>query len=260
MTSAKLGEATDRWHAVRRFIRARLDRKSELGLRLTVNVILFGGRDLGVRRPARGSARQRDARRVGRAHQRVGARARDGGRPPILPRRHARRLARRVGDHVAVRGLAALATASASCSGRGSRATSAAASLQLVLKTTIHRDRPQYAAAYLHGQSYSFPSGHTMSATICWSLMVVCAGLSLGWHGATPSATLRRLDDDHPADRLQPTLPRRALPERRTRRPHHRHGVGRALHDGDPHRGQRRSRTRAGDVQRLSGDGERVRR
>jgi undecaprenyl-diphosphatase len=22
-----------------------------------------------------------------------------------------------------------------------------------------------------------------MSATICWSLMVVCAGLSLGWHG-----------------------------------------------------------------------------
>jgi undecaprenyl-diphosphatase len=55
--------------------------------------------------------------------------------------------------------------------------------LQLVLKTTIHRDRPQYAAAYLHGQSYSFPSGHTMSATICWSLMVVCAGLSLGWHG-----------------------------------------------------------------------------
>ena len=65
-----------------------------------------------------------------------------------------------------------------------------------MLKRTIHRDRPQYAAAYLHGQSYSFPSGHTMSATICWSLMVVCAGLSLGWHGAR-RATLRRLDDDH---------------------------------------------------------------
>src|SRR5262249_24330892 len=41
MTSTKLGEATDRWHQLRRFARARLDRKSELGLRLTVNVILF---------------------------------------------------------------------------------------------------------------------------------------------------------------------------------------------------------------------------
>src|SRR5690349_14493393 len=41
MTSTKLGEATDRWHRLRRFVRARLDRKSELGLRLTINVILF---------------------------------------------------------------------------------------------------------------------------------------------------------------------------------------------------------------------------
>ena len=54
--------------------------------------------------------------------------------------------------------------------------------VQLMLKMTIHRDRPQYAASYLHGQSYSFPSGHTMSATISWLLMVVCAGLALGWH------------------------------------------------------------------------------
>ena len=41
MTSTKLEEAAGRWQQLRRFARARLDRKSELGLRLTINVILF---------------------------------------------------------------------------------------------------------------------------------------------------------------------------------------------------------------------------
>lgn len=40
--------------------------------------------------------------------------------------------------------------------------------LQIVLKDTVHRSRPQYGAAYLHGQSYSFPSGHVMNSTICY--------------------------------------------------------------------------------------------
>lgn len=40
--------------------------------------------------------------------------------------------------------------------------------IELVLKDTVHRTRPQYAAAYLHGHSYSFPSGHTMGSTICY--------------------------------------------------------------------------------------------
>jgi membrane-associated phospholipid phosphatase len=40
--------------------------------------------------------------------------------------------------------------------------------IEFVLKDTVHRTRPQYAAAYLNGQSYSFPSGHTMGATICY--------------------------------------------------------------------------------------------
>lgn len=39
--------------------------------------------------------------------------------------------------------------------------------IEYVLKTTVHRSRPQYAAPYLHGHSYSFPSGHTMASTIC---------------------------------------------------------------------------------------------
>jgi len=43
--------------------------------------------------------------------------------------------------------------------------------IEYVLKTTVHRSRPQYAAAYLHGHSYSFPSGHTMASTICYLLL-----------------------------------------------------------------------------------------
>lgn len=36
------------------------------------------------------------------------------------------------------------------------------------LKALVHRSRPQYSAAYLHGRSYSFPSGHAMMSTICY--------------------------------------------------------------------------------------------
>ena len=43
--------------------------------------------------------------------------------------------------------------------------------IEYVLKTTVHRSRPQYAAAYLHGHSYSFPSGHTMESTICYLML-----------------------------------------------------------------------------------------
>lgn len=40
--------------------------------------------------------------------------------------------------------------------------------IEFVLKDSVHRSRPQYAAAYLNGRSYSFPSGHTMGSTICY--------------------------------------------------------------------------------------------
>jgi membrane-associated phospholipid phosphatase len=43
--------------------------------------------------------------------------------------------------------------------------------IEYVLKATVHRSRPQYAAAYLHGHSYSFPSGHTMASTVCYLLL-----------------------------------------------------------------------------------------
>lgn len=43
--------------------------------------------------------------------------------------------------------------------------------VEYVLKLTVQRPRPQYSAAYLHGRSYSFPSGHTMAATVCYLLL-----------------------------------------------------------------------------------------
>lgn len=43
--------------------------------------------------------------------------------------------------------------------------------VEYVLKSTVHRSRPQYAARYLHGHSYSFPSGHTMASTVCYFLL-----------------------------------------------------------------------------------------
>lgn len=43
--------------------------------------------------------------------------------------------------------------------------------IEYVLKSTVHRSRPQYAAAYLYGHSYSFPSGHTMGSTVCYLLL-----------------------------------------------------------------------------------------
>lgn len=43
--------------------------------------------------------------------------------------------------------------------------------VEYVLKSSVHRSRPQYAAQYLHGHSYSFPSGHTMASTVCYLLL-----------------------------------------------------------------------------------------
>ena len=43
--------------------------------------------------------------------------------------------------------------------------------IEYVLKNTVHRTRPQYAAEFLNGASYSFPSGHTMGSTICYLML-----------------------------------------------------------------------------------------
>ncbi|HEX8851764.1 MAG TPA: phosphatase PAP2 family protein [Gemmatimonadaceae bacterium] len=43
--------------------------------------------------------------------------------------------------------------------------------LDQVLKILVHRTRPEYGAAFLHGVSYSFPSGHAMGSLIGFGMV-----------------------------------------------------------------------------------------
>jgi membrane-associated phospholipid phosphatase len=43
--------------------------------------------------------------------------------------------------------------------------------LDRVLKTFIHRDRPAFGAPFLHGQSFSFPSGHAFGSIVAYGLL-----------------------------------------------------------------------------------------
>ena len=40
------------------------------------------------------------------------------------------------------------------------------------LKLAVHRARPTYGGAYLHGHSYSFPSGHAMGSIVGYTMLV----------------------------------------------------------------------------------------
>ena len=63
-------------------------------------------------------------------------------------------------------------------------AAAGGALLDYVLKTTIHRTRPEYAASFLHGSSYSFPSGHAMGSLIGYGFLayaIVLTGQRRGW-------------------------------------------------------------------------------
>ena len=43
--------------------------------------------------------------------------------------------------------------------------------LDAALKHIIQRPRPIYAAAFLHGTSYSFPSGHAMESLVGYGML-----------------------------------------------------------------------------------------
>jgi undecaprenyl-diphosphatase len=43
--------------------------------------------------------------------------------------------------------------------------------LNAVLKRIIHRPRPAYATAFLHGTSFSFPSGHAMGSLVGYGML-----------------------------------------------------------------------------------------
>lgn len=51
------------------------------------------------------------------------------------------------------------------------------------LKTSVHRARPRYSAQFLHRASYSFPSGHTMGAMICYPALAMVLASVLGLRG-----------------------------------------------------------------------------
>ena len=43
--------------------------------------------------------------------------------------------------------------------------------LDLVLKSVIHRNRPEFGAQFLHGRSFSFPSGHAFGSIVAYGLL-----------------------------------------------------------------------------------------
>ena len=160
-----------RWHAARDFVVRRLDRESELGLRLTINVVLFAGaiwlfgglldavldnRTLVAwDRATNGWFHQHAAPSAMRAFALITLIGTPGSWIVVglvalwlLWRRHEwllfwAWLAINLGGGI----------------------------VQYVLKISVHRTRPEYAAQYLHGNSYSFPSGHTMDTTITYTLL-----------------------------------------------------------------------------------------
>jgi membrane-associated phospholipid phosphatase len=44
--------------------------------------------------------------------------------------------------------------------------------LNQLLKMIFHRGRPEYAAEFVHRASWSFPSGHAMSSTVCYGFLL----------------------------------------------------------------------------------------
>jgi membrane-associated phospholipid phosphatase len=43
--------------------------------------------------------------------------------------------------------------------------------IENILKWSIRRPRPEFAAPFLHGFSYSFPSGHALNSTIVYGML-----------------------------------------------------------------------------------------
>ena len=165
---------------VRDFLAQRLDRKSELGLRLTINVIVFA----------------------------LAIWAFSGLLDGVLDKEWLVRADLAINTwfhvHATAGGLAAFnvitygGTAGVACvvvittvwlwrsgyrflSVAWLATNSGGVAVEYVLKSSVHRTRPQYAAAYLQGHSYSFPSGHTMMSTICYTMLAFIIGTLAHW-------------------------------------------------------------------------------
>jgi membrane-associated phospholipid phosphatase len=171
--------------ALSRFFAARLDRKSYLGLRLTVGLLiiaaglwLFGGLLEEVLDNA--TLVHWDVTAAGWIHSTItpaGMRAflaiTNVGSPVVMG------VLATIGVVVTfLRRHHLLAYTWAAAAGGG-------AILDGILKYTIHRTRPRYALALLHGTSFSFPSGHAMGSMIGYGFLAyatVLTGKRIGWH------------------------------------------------------------------------------
>jgi undecaprenyl-diphosphatase len=165
---------------VRHFLAARLDPKSELGLRLTINVAVFALAIWAFSGLLDGVL---DKEWLVRADLAINGWFHVHSTAPGRGAFNVITSAGTVGVGVVVvivaawlwlRGSRFLSFAWVATNGGG-------AVVMWVLKTTVHRTRPQYAAEYLHGHSYSFPSAHTMFSTVCYTLLAFVIGTLAHW-------------------------------------------------------------------------------
>lgn len=160
----------ERW-SLFRFFAARVDRKSYLGLRLTIGLVLIAGGIWlfgGLLEEVLDNATlvHLDLAAASWIHStatplgdRIFYAITNIGSPPAMV---AIALFGVVVSFVKRHRLLAYAWAAAAAGG---------AAIDYVLKTTVHRSRPEYAAAFLHGTSYSFPSGHAMGSLIGYGFL-----------------------------------------------------------------------------------------
>jgi undecaprenyl-diphosphatase len=165
---------------LRDFIAQRLDRKSELGLRLTINAVVFALAIWAFSGLLDGVL---DKEWLVRADLAINT----------WFHVHATAAGLAVFNVITYGGTAGVACVVVMTAGwlwwSGYRYLSVAwlatnaggVAVEYVLKTSVHRTRPQYAAAYLHGHSYSFPSGHTMMSTICYTMLAFIIGTLAHW-------------------------------------------------------------------------------
>ena len=164
-------EAVRRWtRPVHDFVVRRLDRESELGLRLTINVLLFGaaiwlfgGLLDAVLDNRTLVAWDRATNAWFHVHAAAGA-LRGFALVTLIGTPGSWIVVALVAAWLAWRREWLLFWAWLAINLGGG-------AVQYMLKVSVHRTRPEYAARYLHGNSYSFPSGHTMDTTITYTML-----------------------------------------------------------------------------------------
>ncbi len=101
--------------------------------------------------------------------------------------------------------------------------------LDALLKLWFARPRPAFADPLAVALFYSFPSGHAMLSLITYGLLGYFLFLDAAARLAARPGQ-RRADPADSANRLQPPVPGRALPQRHPRRVRRRRAVAQLLH------------------------------